>query len=230
MSDFTLIYPVGKSYPVTQSYDEHIQSAKAHGWCWKPGNCPGGVYYYGGIDWGCPTGTPIYAAAEGTISKVVRNAAVGYGWAVYMLHPNGFTTIYGHMGAGEIKVNVGDKLPVGALLGYSDNTGNSTGPHLHFELRDKTGLAVDPTPYLKGAPIVVPPPVEPPVLSGEMVKVKAGMHPRLRIFPVLDPGNILIDQLQPGEAFEFVSEIEAGGRKWTRVACYIASEFMEAVE
>ncbi len=96
-------------------------------------------------------------AAEGTVTKVVRNAAVGYGWAVYMLHPNGFTTIYGHMGTGEIKVNVGDKLPVGALLGYSDDAGNSRRRISISELHDKTGLAIDPTPYLKGALIVVPP-------------------------------------------------------------------------
>ncbi len=60
-------------------------------------------------------------------------------------HDEGYLTIYGHMM--DFKVKAGDKVQAGDVIGQSDNTGNSTGPHLHFELR-KNSVAVDPAPLL----------------------------------------------------------------------------------
>lgn len=128
------LYPVPPTSIVTQTFEEHVRRAQANGW----------QYYNGGIDWAVPTGTPLKAAQDGTV-KETRNDATGYGTHVRIEHANGYMTIYGHMQ--KISVKVGDKVKAGAVIGKSDNTGNSTGPHLHFELRKGT-TPIDPAPLL----------------------------------------------------------------------------------
>ena len=142
-----MIYPVPAGSPVTQTFDEHIARAKANGWCYKPGNCPGGIYYYPAIDWGVPNGTPIRAARDGVVG-LVRKDTTGYGVHVRINHDAGYVTIYAHLR--EYIVAQGQPVEAGEIIGYSDNTGNSTGPHLHFEVR-KDGVPVDPMPLLTGA-------------------------------------------------------------------------------
>lgn len=115
---------------------------------------------------------PVYAAAEGYISKVVVEQG-GYGRGIYITHPNGYTTLYAHLNdfypalhkfvqekqykeekwEQEISFTKG-QFPVskGQFIAYSGNTGASQGPHLHFEIRDsKTGNNVNP--LLLGFPI-----------------------------------------------------------------------------
>lgn len=128
------LYPVPPASVVTQTFEEHVRRAKANGW----------QYYNGGIDWAVPTGTAIKAAQDGTV-KEVRNDATGYGTHVRIEHTNGYLTIYGHMQ--KIGVKVGETVKAGQVIGKSDNTGNSTGPHLHFELR-KNNIPIDPAPLL----------------------------------------------------------------------------------
>jgi hypothetical protein len=111
------------------------------------------------------TGIPVYAAGDGYIGRI-NISAKGYGKALYIVHPNGYTTVYGHlMGfnsaiagyiekehyskkAFEIEAQPeADFLKVkkGDLIAYSGNTGGSAGPHLHFEIRDsETGNALNP--------------------------------------------------------------------------------------
>ena len=88
---------------------------------------------HNGIDLGVPIGTPIYAPLSGTILGT-GNTDVGqcysYGKWIMIQHPNGLSTIYGHLS--QIDVSEGQKVVTGQLIGYSGFTGYATGPHLHF--------------------------------------------------------------------------------------------------
>ena len=96
-----------------------------------------------GLDFSCPTGTPIYAADGGTITKA--GTFGGYGNCVIIKHDNGQETLYGH--CSKINVSVGDKVYKGQVVANVGNTGRSTGSHLHFEVH-VGGKAVDPWSYI----------------------------------------------------------------------------------
>lgn len=152
------LYPISPGARVTQSYAEHVARAKANGWCSKPGNCPGGVYYYGGIDWAVPMGTPVRAAQDGRVT-IARQDGSGYGVHARIQHGDGSLTVYGHLQ--NLAVKAGDMVKAGQVIGLSNNTGNSSGPHLHFELRDPRGVPVDPSPLLVAELPGEPEPVDP---------------------------------------------------------------------
>jgi murein DD-endopeptidase MepM/ murein hydrolase activator NlpD len=97
-----------------------------------------------GVDVGAPEGTAIHATADG----IVRAAGPrgGYGYAVEIDHGNGLTTLYGH--ASELLVSAGQTVHAGQEIAKVGSTGRSTGPHLHFEVR-QGGRAVDPARVLK---------------------------------------------------------------------------------
>ena len=107
--------------------------------------CPGG--FHTGIDLASPQGTPVYAAGAGLAYPFPDYQY--YGNHVLIQHPGGIATLYGHL----LRMAVGWGQPVtrGQLIGWVGSTGNSTGPHLHFEVRF-AGAPVDPQPYLDGAP------------------------------------------------------------------------------
>lgn len=92
-----------------------------------------------GVDLSLPTGTPLYATFDGMVR--ISSVLGGYGHLVVIRHNNGLETFYGHMSRRD--VNVGDVVRAGDLIGLSGNTGRSTGPHLHYEIRYE-GLALDP--------------------------------------------------------------------------------------
>ena len=96
-----------------------------------------------GIDIGCAYGTPNRAAAGGTV--IYAGWLGGYGNLVVVDHGNGLSTAYAH--ASSILVSVGQSVSQGQTVSLVGSTGNSTGPHLHFEVR-VNGVAVDPLPYL----------------------------------------------------------------------------------
>lgn len=121
-----------------------MNRAKKEGWCTGPGNCPGGKYYYGGIDYAVPNGTEIVAGFDGTVE--VRKQPDGYGNHIRLKSADGHTLVYGHLR--DMVVANGAKVKQGDLLGYTDNTGFSSGPHLHFELRNPAGKPIDPESYL----------------------------------------------------------------------------------
>lgn len=100
--------------------------------------------FHAGIDFRAPTGTPIRAPADGTVAKAGRSG--GYGKMVELRHGNGLTTRFAHLSS--IAVKRGQKVQLGALIGKSGNTGRSTGPHLHYEIR-VNGEAVNPKRYLQ---------------------------------------------------------------------------------
>ncbi|HEV7558054.1 MAG TPA: peptidoglycan DD-metalloendopeptidase family protein [Kofleriaceae bacterium] len=96
-----------------------------------------------GFDLAAKTGTPVAAAAGGTITHA--GEAGTYGNLVTIRHDNGFETRYAHLSA--VTVKVGDKVDAGQQVGNVGTTGYSTGPHLHFELR-RDGKPLDPAPLL----------------------------------------------------------------------------------
>lgn len=98
-----------------------------------------------GIDIPAPTGTPITAASDGTV--IFADWLGGYGKAIMVDHGGGIVTLYGHNSS--FTASVGKKVKRGETIAKAGSTGNSTGPHLHFEVR-KNGAYVDPLPWLKG--------------------------------------------------------------------------------
>ena len=96
-----------------------------------------------GIDIGVPEGTPIHAAAAGTV--IYCGEESGYGNLVVIDHHNGLATAYGHQS--RIAVSCGQNVAQGDIIGYSGCTGFCTGPHVHFEVR-VNGNPVDPLGYL----------------------------------------------------------------------------------
>ncbi len=92
-----------------------------------------------GVDIATPTGTPIVASCGGTVTKARWES--GYGYVVYISHEGGVETRYAHLS--RILVSAGDKVKQGERIALSGNTGVSTGPHLHFEMR-VYGTPVDP--------------------------------------------------------------------------------------
>ncbi len=96
-----------------------------------------------GVDITAPTGTPIWAAAAGTV--IWASWRGGYGNCVVVDHGNGLATLYAH--ASAILVSVGQRVSQGQTVALVGSTGNSSGPHLHFEVR-VNGVAVDPLLYL----------------------------------------------------------------------------------
>ncbi len=97
-----------------------------------------------GIDIAAPTGTPIKAAAGGTVVSSDKGGD-GYGWKVILDHGDGVHTWYAHLS--ELSVAVGDRVATGQQIGLVGSTGHSTGPHLHFELR-VNGTHIDPRSVL----------------------------------------------------------------------------------
>ncbi|MCA0903325.1 M23 family metallopeptidase [Qipengyuania aquimaris] len=96
-----------------------------------------------GVDLAAPTGTPIYATADGVVSKAERFSS--YGKFVSIEHGARIQTRYAHMS--RIAVSDGARVKKGDLIGYVGSTGRSTGPHLHYEVRID-GEAVNPVPYM----------------------------------------------------------------------------------
>lgn len=99
--------------------------------------------FHAGTDFGAPTGAPIFAADSGTV--IVAEWYGGYGNAVIIDHGNGLTTLYGH--CSELYVTVGQGVQRGQTIAAIGSTGLSTGPHLHFEVRQQ-GEPVEPLAYL----------------------------------------------------------------------------------
>jgi len=99
--------------------------------------------FHTGIDLAVPEGTEVHAAAAGKVSFAGERG--GYGLLVVVEHGDGFSTYYAHLS--RILVEAGQFVEQGQVIALSGNTGISTGPHLHFEIR-RHGKPVDPLPWL----------------------------------------------------------------------------------
>ena len=132
---------------ITQLFGENVQYYTQWGYC-----CG-----HNGIDWGIANGTTILAAAAGEVNAVAFENG-GYGNYVKLRHDFGYT-YYAHLK--EALVKKGDKVNLGERIALSDNTGASTGPHLHFGLKipgSNPGMKdyVDPAPYFGFSPYEPP--------------------------------------------------------------------------
>jgi len=93
-----------------------------------------------GVDYSVPKGTPVVAQLPGVVSSV--NPGPDYGTAIVIDHDNGYQTVYGHLSSRDVKV--GDEIKPGQRIGKSGDSGNVTGPHLHYEVRRGKNNPVDP--------------------------------------------------------------------------------------
>lgn len=93
--------------------------------------------YHGAVGFGVSVGTPVYAAADGIVVTSTWGGSDSYGYYIKIKHYNGLYTLYAH--GSSLVVSVGQEVKQGQLIMYSGNTGNSTGPHLHFEVRVSPG-------------------------------------------------------------------------------------------
>lgn len=107
--------------------------------------------FHAGIDIAGPIGTPIYAFAAGVV--VDAGPAQGFGLWVRIQHSDGSISVYGHLY--DFFVSKGERVPAGMQIGRMGNRGDSTGPHLHFEIHPAGGGAVDPLPWLAARGIQV---------------------------------------------------------------------------
>jgi murein DD-endopeptidase MepM/ murein hydrolase activator NlpD len=105
-------------------------------------------HFHTGIDMVEPFGSPVYAADDGVVA-LVGSSSSGYGNYVVIAHSGGLDTLYGHLSTAV--VTVGQVVTQGQPVGLEGSTGNSTGAHLHFELRINQ-KPIDPTPYLPPGP------------------------------------------------------------------------------
>jgi murein DD-endopeptidase MepM/ murein hydrolase activator NlpD len=127
-----LIYPLMNPARVTSRFG------------WRVHPLTGTRRFHSGIDIAAPAGTPVVATATGTVVSAGWNG--GYGKAIVIQHNDVQQTLYGHLS--EISVQPGQQVTQGSVIGLVGSTGNSTGPHLHFESRSPNGtgwVAVDPT-------------------------------------------------------------------------------------
>lgn len=135
------------------SDDNYVQGTGAMGWpCSGPITSPfgyrthpifGTTIFHAGIDIGVDYGTPIHAADSGVV--VYTGWISGYGNAVIIDHGGGVSTLYGHNQS--LAVSEGQSVSKGSVVAYAGSTGNSTGPHCHFEV-DVNGSPVNPMGYL----------------------------------------------------------------------------------
>jgi murein DD-endopeptidase MepM/ murein hydrolase activator NlpD len=105
----------------------------------------GGAQFHSGIDISVPSGTPVKATADGVVS--FSSWSSGNGNLVALEHGFGYSTFFAHNSAN--KVHVGQKVKRGDVIAYSGSTGNSTGPHVHYEVW-KHGKAINPKEFLEG--------------------------------------------------------------------------------
>jgi murein DD-endopeptidase MepM/ murein hydrolase activator NlpD len=134
-----MIFPLAIPAPITSLFG------------WRTHPISGDRRFHSGIDFGAPMGTPVLAAYAGQVA--IADWLGGYGLTVVLEHAQGSAeTLYGHLS--ELFVKEGEEVKQGDVIGLVGSTGNSTGPHLHFELRELTRegwVALDPGTQLEYA-------------------------------------------------------------------------------
>jgi murein DD-endopeptidase MepM/ murein hydrolase activator NlpD len=105
--------------------------------------------FHHGVDVACPVGTPLIAGADGTVAHKGNGASGGH--VLILRHAGNYHTVYYHLKEPS-HLNLGERVKAGDIVAMSGNSGQSTGPHLHFEVRRSRqwGDTVDPEPLLKG--------------------------------------------------------------------------------
>jgi len=183
-------------------------------------------YKFGGVE-----GEPIYAAAAGWIHRL-KISSFGYGNVIYLKHPSGHITLYGHLRnfspalhawmkkkmyeakLNELEINLKEgELPVkkGELIANGGNTGSSGGPHLHFEIRDSLDRAMDPllAGYSEILDRTPPTPQKIAIVPLELDSRVNGKFQRLEITPVLS-----------GSSYRITETIQVSGKVGLEIQSY----------
>lgn len=140
-----LVYPLEREYPLTQGFGQTPWASQYHAF---------GLAGHNGLDLGCPAGTAVLAADDGSVQIIGRSDS-GYGRYMVLSHAWG-TSLYAHLS--QPMLLTGERVSRGQVIALSGSSGNSTGPHLHFEVRPKDepkrngySGAVDPLAWLAPA-------------------------------------------------------------------------------
>ncbi|MEZ7196451.1 peptidoglycan DD-metalloendopeptidase family protein [Pseudodesulfovibrio karagichevae] len=113
------------------------------GFAWRTSPFTGKREFHKGLDISAPRGTPVYAPARGTVTYAGRDSS--YGLSIRLKHNASLSTRFAHLN--RIAIKSGQEVTRGELIGYVGNTGRSTGPHLHYEVR-LNGVPVNPKRYI----------------------------------------------------------------------------------
>lgn len=141
-----------------QPWPEPYQVNARSPYGWRKHPITGRRTFHNGIDVALPVGTPLTAPADGIVTH--KGSGGSGGITLIIRHASDLYTVYYHLQKPS-RFPKGGRVLAGEVIAYSGNTGASTGPHLHWEVRKSArwGDTVDPMPYLQGAPSVTPPPL-----------------------------------------------------------------------
>lgn len=182
-----LIPPFDGIYPITQRFGERFTDPNGHT----------------GIDFALPPGTAVRAAAGGTVAECTHSKK-GYGTFLRITHQPEGETIYAHLSA--IQVRPGQRVEAGDVIALSGNSGNSTGPHLHFEMRIG-GKPIDPERFWR--------PEEEPAAGARwqvlcpLLNVRSGPGIFYPVIGNLKKGSEIIEEAQQTERW-----IRFDGNRW----------------
>jgi murein DD-endopeptidase MepM/ murein hydrolase activator NlpD len=144
-----VVGPRGRGFEVLRPRHPVNHARISSGWGWRIQPVLGGREFHRGIDYAAPTGTPVHAAMDGTVSLCDWHG--GYGRVVEIRHAHGLRTRYGHLSRFAPSIRPGSRVHRGQVIGYVGSTGLSTGPHLYYEIWEH-GVRVNP---LHHAPLTV---------------------------------------------------------------------------
>lgn len=214
-----LLYPyrLNEVVVLTQTFQQHVARAQANGWNTEPGG-PSKVFYYGGIDWAKLGGCAIRSAIAAPVTKVENQGLkVGYGLHVrQQVQLDGVTweVIYGHLRLDSVTVKVGTMLQPGVDFGWMDNTGNSTGDHLHFEVR-RNGTPVDPMPMMTWSLSQAPSDLIREIPELPCLVVVATPYLNVRQKPDVSLPRVGI--LETGEVVPVIAVLQVGKSIWAKI-------------
>jgi murein DD-endopeptidase MepM/ murein hydrolase activator NlpD len=140
-------YTVNNSGPIRWPFNTAVPLGDPFGPRVAP--CAGCSTFHNGTDFETGDKAPVYAVAVGTVTQAGDNGSLGESVSIdHDINGKKFTSVYGHMTEGSIRVSVGDKITKGELVGLTGSTGESTGPHLFFEV-DIDDKPIDSFKWLK---------------------------------------------------------------------------------
>jgi murein DD-endopeptidase MepM/ murein hydrolase activator NlpD len=145
-----MVFCVSTAWAARQSPVDHGTVTSGKGWRPDPFGS-GRTVWHNGYDIAVPVGTPVYPTQDGTV--YFAGPYKGYGNLVAVLHGKGFLTLYGHNS--ELRVKTGDIVDSGTVIALSGNSGRSTGPHVHYEIRQLPGYEREEQELAAGVKTVV---------------------------------------------------------------------------
>lgn len=177
---YQIVNPVGTNggpkFPLTSGYGP------------RTAPLPGASTFHKGIDIGAPEGTPVLAAKDGILSSIVYNDPGAGNW-IKLRHDDGTYTVYMHLLDVE-NMFPQQKLYAGEQIGTVGSTGRSTGPHLHFEIRDSQWNAIDPTECYANALTSYEDPYQRAV-KDEMKEIWGNTEPHNTLPNNIDPATVI---------------------------------------